>query len=649
MEKLRAKLWEALMKPPRYRYTSEDLRDSFVCFPNNRFATRLDFELMTPLGHKFGVSVYFPCNEQGEVSLLNEFVIYCHSHSGSRTEGLILLNHLAQLGVGLVVFDFQANGYSTGEYCTLGYYESLALNEVVKFMKTEAKAFRLAIWGRSMGAAASIFFMSVKFRHAMRAKHPDVRWAPKSWIDCLVLDSSFLSLKRAISNLIKHRASAVPDVAIELATDALNSEMMARVKLDIREINPFEYCNEIRLPTFFFVGDDDEFVNLVDFLEMNERIPAKVKNFQIYHNLTHNGDRGKQLISQGAFFVRYFFDRRTELHKTIMVKDSAVRSVQSARDRVRPSTSTAKASMLNIQLVMPQTGFISSPHQELSQPPDPLTDIRDNYEVPQEKKYYADLLKRQKVADDLRTGQPQVEQPQTPFTEVFFDFFKEVQKAEPAKDFTVIKTIPSSTYDSQLNFFAGLTLPSVIRNERSSPALRATSYSTISQSAQKPSVLDSRLIKNGQETQKHDPLPNNSYLNLDIYKKATQVQKVVHESQFFVDKSKPSEKEFNGPILRHVFIPSDHSKEIPITATQQVNAFGNSQYGFAPSNAQRETPQPSSFLKNLSRNYTQELPRHVSFNLGTRTTPQIYPSSFYEPRNSLGFSRISANFQNRKS
>ena len=79
--------------------------------------------------------IYFPCDKDENISKHLDFVLYCHTHNGSRIEGIGLLEKLLMRGMGLVVFDFRANGFSTGKYVTLGWLEALDINEVCKFLK----------------------------------------------------------------------------------------------------------------------------------------------------------------------------------------------------------------------------------------------------------------------------------------------------------------------------------------------------------------------------------------------------------------------------------------------------------------------------------------------------------------------------------
>ena len=87
-------------------------------------------------------------------------MIYAHTHNGNRLEGLNLVEHFIRKKIGFVAIDFRANGYSTGKYVTLGWYESLDLNTVVNFLRQNVKTKIIGIWGRSMGACTAILFLS---------------------------------------------------------------------------------------------------------------------------------------------------------------------------------------------------------------------------------------------------------------------------------------------------------------------------------------------------------------------------------------------------------------------------------------------------------------------------------------------------------
>ena len=71
-----------------------------------------------------------------------------------------MLEYFIEKQFSFVCFDFRANGLSTGKYVTLGWLETVDINRVLKFLLYEQGVDRIALWGRSMGAAAIIFFLS---------------------------------------------------------------------------------------------------------------------------------------------------------------------------------------------------------------------------------------------------------------------------------------------------------------------------------------------------------------------------------------------------------------------------------------------------------------------------------------------------------
>jgi hypothetical protein len=72
--------------------------------------------------------LYLPCDEDFNLKFHGEYIVYCHTHSGSRTEGLYLVEEAIERDMGIALFDFRANGYSSGRYVTLGWYEALDIN-----------------------------------------------------------------------------------------------------------------------------------------------------------------------------------------------------------------------------------------------------------------------------------------------------------------------------------------------------------------------------------------------------------------------------------------------------------------------------------------------------------------------------------------
>jgi len=126
----------------------------------NKFAHRLDFKMKNYHNNTFPLTLYFPCNEKGDIKNVNRALVYCHTHNGNRIEGLELIEKAVENEIIFACFDFNGNGEGSGEYVTLGWYETLDINIVLNFLCNEAKIKHVCLWGRSMGASASIFYLS---------------------------------------------------------------------------------------------------------------------------------------------------------------------------------------------------------------------------------------------------------------------------------------------------------------------------------------------------------------------------------------------------------------------------------------------------------------------------------------------------------
>ena len=88
----------------------------------------MDFLLQNNFQEKFHLTLYLPCDEKYNLITDCKYIIYAHTHSGSRIEGTFLIDDSIRRNIGVALFDFRANGYSSGKYVTLGWYEALDLN-----------------------------------------------------------------------------------------------------------------------------------------------------------------------------------------------------------------------------------------------------------------------------------------------------------------------------------------------------------------------------------------------------------------------------------------------------------------------------------------------------------------------------------------
>jgi predicted alpha/beta-fold hydrolase len=112
-------------------------------------------------------------------------VVYMHGNAGNKMEGLAYANKVIESGVNLCCFDFSGCGNSEGAWVTLGYKEKDDLKSVIEYLYEYKRVSSIALWGRSMGAATSLFYVK---------ENPGT-------INCMVLDSGFSTLNTIIGSM----------------------------------------------------------------------------------------------------------------------------------------------------------------------------------------------------------------------------------------------------------------------------------------------------------------------------------------------------------------------------------------------------------------------------------------------------------------
>lgn len=114
----------ALLQPTRMDYSVNNLPFTLNSDVDGDVAQRLDEELQLPCGTILKVSSYLlpePCDA----------VVYLHTHSGMRLEGLDIARAAVERGLGVILFDFRGNGLSSGEFVSFGWHEAQDLSLVL--------------------------------------------------------------------------------------------------------------------------------------------------------------------------------------------------------------------------------------------------------------------------------------------------------------------------------------------------------------------------------------------------------------------------------------------------------------------------------------------------------------------------------------
>jgi len=166
-------------------------------------------------------------------------VVYGHGNGQDRRSFLHVAPEVHEAGMGQLLFDFAGRGESDGQVITLGAKEASDLRAGLDWLegRPEVDPERLALAGRSMGAAAAIL-----------AAAEDPR--PKA----LVLDSPFADLVRVVDETIAARFRLPPFL--------LRTPLLAlagwRAGYDPWNVRPIEAIARVKIPILLFHGTKDE-------------------------------------------------------------------------------------------------------------------------------------------------------------------------------------------------------------------------------------------------------------------------------------------------------------------------------------------------------------------------------------------------------
>uniref|UniRef100_A0A7S3NJT4 Serine aminopeptidase S33 domain-containing protein n=1 Tax=Aureoumbra lagunensis TaxID=44058 RepID=A0A7S3NJT4_9STRA len=258
---------------------------------------RDDFTVSNERGLEVKYSLWLPRQSSKEVKQdLPPCVVYVHGNACSRLGSLSLLRPLALGGVALCALDCAGSGNSGGEFVSLGHYERDDVCAVVDDMRKRQLVGRIAIWGRSMGAATALLYASTR----------------DPYVAAVVADSPYSSLVELCRELVaKARTSsrnqqqrgstntsdASPQDAqspgrnlflgaiTEAALALVRSSVRHRAGFDIHDVSPIAHVANMRhsaTPVLFMHGANDDFV-------------APTHSSRLHH--AHGGDATIKLLA----------------------------------------------------------------------------------------------------------------------------------------------------------------------------------------------------------------------------------------------------------------------------------------------------------------------------------------------------------------
>ncbi|EAR98281.2 alpha/beta hydrolase family protein (macronuclear) [Tetrahymena thermophila SB210] len=302
------KLANYIIRPQRVIYEDSDLGEKQFMH-NYSMIHREDFDLKNKRDQTIKCSLFR--QKSYEFGSQQNCVIFCHGNSGNRTAIFECLNFILDRGFLAFCFDFTGCGNSDGDHITLGYKESQDLETVVDYVKSLGYVNKIAIWGRSMGAATTLLYVK---------ENPNA-------VDAICLDSPFANLKILIYEFIQ-KFKVFADIFGDILYQKVKAQIEQDWNVNIDNINPIECTQHVRIPAIFLHALHDTIINK----DHSDKIVKLYKGRKKYYNFSggHNDIRNDQLYNEVMnFFEEIFGKSQTSITSCHNLEDYKQDNIQS--------------------------------------------------------------------------------------------------------------------------------------------------------------------------------------------------------------------------------------------------------------------------------------------------------------------------------
>lgn len=297
-----------IIRPPRSEYRLEDLGRRTFMFMEVQYV-RNDFVIQNPRGMNLQCSQWMSHNWKTRADE-RTILIYLHGNASCRKEVLQQLSLLFSLGIDVVTLDTSGSGHSDGEYVSLGFYEQTDVHVLVKYLQESGKAGKIAIWGRSMGAATCLLYSGLIA-------------APDHNIAAIIADSSFSSMptlaRDYVNTAIKNKDEELMKSFIrEQAISMVDSDIQFRANFHMENCAPLEAAPLITAPTMLIHTVQDTTISISHMEEIYGKLKkAKSKVCVVeeqkqrkgpHSAINHNSVRLVQTFAEIANFLMRHLD-----------------------------------------------------------------------------------------------------------------------------------------------------------------------------------------------------------------------------------------------------------------------------------------------------------------------------------------------------
>lgn len=266
-----------LLRPHRSEYTGKNLGPALFSVQDYD-VRRTDLTLTNSRGLRLACSWFRPT-----AAGPRPCVVYCHGNSGCRLDAEGLLDPVLSRGMSVFAFDFAGSGLSEGDFVSLGHFEQQDLYTVTSFLKRSG-AGPIALWGRSMGAAAAILFAS-----------------KSKAVAALVLDSPFASLQQACEELVSSYRLLPAALGLRVL-QAVRSHLQKQTGFDLLALSPLKATASCHVPVLFIHSREDRLISYSHSELLHDSYPHPDKTLLPLIG-GHNAPRAFEVYSEGAEFL----------------------------------------------------------------------------------------------------------------------------------------------------------------------------------------------------------------------------------------------------------------------------------------------------------------------------------------------------------
>ena len=303
---------ELIVRPPRNIY-DESVLPNTIFLGDGSHTRRIPVSFKNSRGQTIIGSFYpSPC-----AAPENPAVIYLHGNASNQFEGMWLVRPLCPQGVSVLTIDTTGCGCSDGEVIGLGFYERDDVAAAIDFLRSTHKIGPIVLWGRSMGAAISIWCASENMA-----------------IQGIVADSGYSSLNSIVEDIIGDRWWLWALVKVSLPLVNYYVKKLGGYGIPDVCIKGVE---KAKCPALFVHGLGDDFIGLRESRELFAKYGGKQKYFMAVDG-AHNDPRGEDVNITVLLFVLNIFDIEPDVDMLDMSVDD--RSAQHFRNAAEMMVNT---------------------------------------------------------------------------------------------------------------------------------------------------------------------------------------------------------------------------------------------------------------------------------------------------------------------